>query len=112
MAVALLELLHVLLSDVLEVLYVEEQTEPQLQLNLGLAILELLLPDLGDVQIVVEDSVDELFTMFFGPVEAFLGVEVGVVERVVFVADLRSGQCASHELCITLVIYLRAFHQV
>lgn len=30
MAVALLEVLHILLSDVLEVLYVEEQAEPQL----------------------------------------------------------------------------------
>lgn len=30
MAVALLELLHILLTDVLEVLYVEEQAEPQL----------------------------------------------------------------------------------
>ena len=49
--------------------------------------------------------------MFFGPVEALLGVEVGVVEGVILVADLWSGQCASHELSITLVIYLRAFHQ-
>lgn len=30
MTVALLEVLHILLSDVLEVLYVEEQAEPQL----------------------------------------------------------------------------------
>lgn len=112
MAVALLELLHILLTDVLEVLYVEEQAEPQLKLDLRLVILELLLPDLRDVEIVVEHSLDELFAMFFGPVEAFLGVEVGVVEGVILVADLWSRQCTSHELSITLVIYLRAFHQV
>lgn len=110
MTVTLLELLHILLRDVLDILHVEQQTKPQFQLNLGLVILELLLPDLSDVQIMVEDAVDKLFTMFFGPVEALLGVEVGMIEGVVFVADLGAGQCASHELRVALVIYLRALH--
>ena len=56
---ALLELPHILLSDVLEVLDVEEEAEAQLQLDLRLAILELLLPDLWDVEIVGEYSLDK-----------------------------------------------------
>lgn len=65
MPMSLLELLHIFLGNALEILHVEQQTKPQFQLNLRLAIFELFLPDLGDVQLMVENTVDKQFTMFF-----------------------------------------------
>ena len=56
-----------------------------------------MLPDGGDVQLIVEHALHQLFRVFFGPVESFLGVEVCVVEGVVLVADFRPGEGAPHE---------------
>jgi hypothetical protein len=47
--------------------------------------------------------------MLLGPVESFFGVEVGVVQGVVIVADVRSRESSSHELSIGAIVDWRIF---
>jgi hypothetical protein len=57
-----------------------------------------------------EDSVDEKLVVLLRPIESFLRVEVGVIEGVIFVADLRPGKGVSHELRVLSIVNLPAFH--
>ena len=106
----LFELLQLLLSDRLEVLDVEEQAQPQLDFHLALALLEEVFADGRDVQVMSEYPLDQLLGVFVRPVEALLGVEVDMVQRVVLVADLLARQGSPHLLSVPLVVDLRAFH--
>lgn len=73
------KLLDLLLPHIFHLLHIEQQTQPQFQFHLTFAIFELVLPDGGDVQTVVENTLDQLFVVFLRPVKTFFGVEVGMV---------------------------------
>jgi hypothetical protein len=108
--VGLPEFSDVLFGNILDILGIEEKAQSQFQLHLGLAVFEVLLSYPGDVEFIVEDSVGQLLTVPLRPVESLFGIEVGMVEGVVLVADLRARESSPHEFRVPLVIYLRAFH--
>ena len=105
-----LELLHILLRNFLQIIDTKNQTQPQFKFHLAFAILELKLSDSCDIKIIIDDSLHKLLIIFVWPVESLLGVEVRMVERKVFAANLGARKCSSHLLCIGFVVDLRGFH--
>ena len=82
------ELLQILFRNVFDLLDIEEQANSEFQLYFSFVVLEHLFSDAQDIQIVGSYSLDKQLIVLFGPVKSFLGVEVSVVQSVVFVADL------------------------
>ena len=104
-----LEFLDIFLCDVFDIFDIEKKTDSQLKFYLTFAILEHFFSDPRYIQLEVEYSMDELLIIIFWPIESFLGIEVGMIEWVIFVTDLWSWKCSSHELSIMFVVDLRAF---
>lgn len=77
--VCFFELLQILIRDVSDLLDIEKEADSEFQFNLGLVIFEHLFSDGGNIQVMSGDSLDQQLVMFFGPIEAFLGVEVSVI---------------------------------
>jgi hypothetical protein len=108
----LFKLLQFLLADGLQVLDVEQQAEPEFQFHFSLIVVKSELPNGSQVEVMGQYSLDQELLVFVRPIVPLLGVEVGVVEGTVLVADLRPRQGSPHQLGILLVINLPAFAHI
>ena len=105
----LLEFLNILLNNFLQIINPKNQTHPQFQLHLTFPIFKYVLPDRSHIEIVGDDPLHKLLMIFIRPVKTFLGVEVGMVQRGIFVAYLGTRKSCPHLLCIGFVVDLRGF---
>lgn len=87
----LLEFIEIFVSESFDVLDIEKQAEPKFYFHLCFLIVEGCGTDGRNVESVGDYSLHQQLIVLFGPVVPLLGVEVDMVEGVVFVAYFRPG---------------------